>query len=476
MRRALAATLLVASIAATTPPASADSSLGGYSASAEAAVVRIGIYEPAIPIPADPEVDASIGYARSTTTTGPSARGLASYLWPGDAVGDGLGVLLGNEALDYPVKSSSNFPATDTGPAQNAVQINDGNGMSTSADGETTQATVVGLGLGNGIGDPGKGLCKLMKKCPTQPTLVNLPDPIAAAATIESLKSTSTVVLGDKSITATARSVASGISILGGIIAINGLDLRSESTSDGATGAPSGTLNITGLIVLGRKIDLGSSTSIGGKPATAPKLPQLLKALGITIEYLQNQKSESGATGSLNAQGLTITLDVAVLRNLLKLSGLSEPLASALSNIDQLGPLLTGLLQLGTKIVITVGDVRTSAKAGPAYLFPTGPTAQPTTPPVDASGSPPSALAPFPGLAPGQPATIASPPVLTAEPTSVYLPGLGRVPMWFVLAGLALVGLAAMGTRRFGTLILGGGNCLLGKSIGVPDLRKARLR
>jgi len=474
VRRVLAAALVCASVPVLAAPAVADTDLGGYSASAEASIVRIGIFESAVPIPAEPQVDVSVGYARSTTANGPSARGLASFFWPGDAVGDGLGVLLGNEALDYPIKTNSSFPATETGPAENAVQINEGNGMATSADGRTTRATVVGLGLGNGIGDPGSGLCQLLKKCTNEPPKVDLPDPIAAAATIENLKSQSTVVLGEKSITATARSVASGISILGGLITIDGLDLRSESTSDAARGSATGTSNITGLRVLGQKVDLGDPVTIGGKSSPPPRLPQVLAQLGIKIEYLEHQKSQKGAAGSLDAQGLTITLDVAPLRNLLKLGGLSEMLAPGLSNIDQLGPLLTGLLKLGTKIVITVGDVRTSATASPAYAFPTGPLGPPNQGPIDGGGPLAPDSASIPDLAPAPLPTAVDPPPAVVAPASVDLPGLGRVPTWFVLAGLALVSLLAWGFRGFGAWIFGGGSCLLGTSIGVPDLRKVR--
>lgn len=463
MRRALAALLLAASIAAVAPPASADTDLGGYTASAEASIVRIGIYEPAVPIPAEPQVDVSVGYARSTTATGPSSRGVASYLWPGDAVGDGLGVLLGNEALDYPVKTTSSSPATETGPATNAVQINDGNGMSTSADGATTRATVVGLGLGNGIGDPGGGLCQLFKRCTQQPPKVDLPDPIAAAATIENLKSQSTVVLGEHGIAATARSVASGISLLGGLITIDTVDLRAVSTSDAARGSARGAVDVAGLTVLGTKVDPGS-------PAT---LPQALARLGITVEYLESQKSQTGPTGSFRARGLTVTVDVAPLRDLLRLGGLDAVLGPAFTNVDQLGPLLTGLLKLGTKVVISVGDVRTRATASPGYVYPTGPVSPPAQGPVDVGGLPvpPAALLPE---VPIQAPSAVAPPLVTVAPSSVDLPGLGTVPTWFVVAGLGLVALVAGGLRGFGTWIFGGGSCLLGSSVGVPDLRKAR--
>lgn len=469
--RPLAVALLAGSAAAV-PPAAGDPVLGGYTASAEAAIVRIGVFEPAIPIPADPQVDASIGFARATTTTGPSSRGLASYLWPGDAVGDGLGVLLGNEKLDYPVKTSSSFPATDNSPSRNAVQIDDGNGMSTAADGRSTRATVVGLGLGNGIGGVGSGLCRLVKKCPqTPPPTVDLPDPIAAAATVEDLKSQSTVALGTNGITATAHSVASGISLLGGLITIDGLDLRSESTSDGTTGTAAGTSRITGLHVLGREIDLGGPVSIGGRPAPVPQLPQVLRRLGITVTYLESQRSRSGPLGSLHAEGLTITVDVAPLRKALAIPDLSGPLTPVLSSIDQAGPVLLGLLKLGTKIVVTVGDVRTSASAAPGYTAPGGTKTPPAVSPTGAGVPPASGQGVLPGIATGPVATV-TPPVMTAVPASFDLPGLGRVPVWFVLAGLSLVALVAWTLRAFGAWIFGGGSCVLGKSVGVPDLRK----
>lgn len=472
MRRALA--LVLATPLVLPPPAAAETALGGYSASAEAAVVRVGIYEPAVPIPAEPQIDASIGFARATTATGPSARGLASYLWPGDAVGDGLGVLLGDESLDYPVKTSSSYPATDTSPAENAVQITAGNGMRTSADGTTTRAKVTGLGLGNGVGEPGKGLCQLLKKCPDEETKVDLPDPLAAVATIENLTSDSSVVLGEKTVTATAHTAASGISVLGGLVTVEAMDLRSRSASDGTKGSAEGTTTITGLRVLGQRVALGSD-GLGGAPTVPQGLPPLLEQLGLGIDYVRHHESEKGQAGALSAEGLTITLDVAPLRALLGEDTLPALLAPLLTDVDQAGPVLLGLLKLGTKIVITVGDVRTRATASPSYEGPVVPSSEPPTAPVagGGTGAVVPGLAPPPGLALGQP-TPGVVPVVTAVPPTIEIPGLGEVPAWFVLLGLALVGLAAWGTRGFGTWIFGAGSCGHGSAVGVPDLRKVR--
>ncbi len=456
MRRVVVAALVATSLTTLAPAATAGAGLGAYSALAEAGIVRIGLYEQAIPIPAEPQVDMGIGFTRANTANGPSSRGLASYLWPGDAVGDGLGVLMGNESLAYPVKTSASYPATETSPAENSVQIKDGSGMSSTADDRTTRATVVGLGLGNGTGGPG-----------------DLPEPVAAAATIENLKSQSTVVLEENSITATARSVASGISVLGGLITLDGLDMRSEARSDGVTGKVRGIAKFTGLRVLGQAVDLGDPVNLAGQTSPPPKLPQALADLGITVEYLENQRTTDGAAGALQAEGLTITLDVAPLRDLLQLGGLSDVVSPALVNVDQAGPVLLGLLKLGSKIVITLGDVRTRASAAPAYVVPDVPVAGPVEgPPVP--GGPIAPGNPFLPEDAGMPlAPPLAPPAVTVAPASVDLPGLGEVPRWFLLAGLALVALAGWGLRGFGTWVFGGGTCLHGNSLGVPDLRKA---
>lgn len=476
----LAAVLLgLATPALTTPErAGAEVALGGYTAAAEAAVVRIGIYEPALPIPAEPQLDVSLGYARSSTSTGPVARALASYLWPGDTLGDGLGTLFGDDALDYPVKVNSKYPASDAAPAQNAVQITDGNGMVTSADGVVTKATVTGAQVGgNLVSGIGTGLCSLLKQtCPEEEIGVPLPLPIATAASLDVAKSQSTVDLG-KAVVSTARTHATGLSILGGLISIDGFDMTARASSDGTTAKTDGSLTITGLTIAGKKVALEESVNLDDPDAAAPASPLDFSGIGIKVDYLNRTQQVDGASGKLAAEGLTITVDAAVLGKALNLGMLSDLLAPVIGDIPQLGPLLTGLLKFGTKIVITVGDVRVSSNATPAYVPPPVPPGEDPEDPGSVTVPPSNGVPPGIGvLDPGTPTTT---PGVTPDLTGLapsagpfQFPGLGQTPSLLLLAALALAGLVGWLFKGFGTFFLAADDCDLGAAVGVPNLRE----
>src|SRR6478609_8275950 len=131
--------------------AGATSKLGGYTASVDASVVHIEMYEPVIPVPASPQGELSIGYAQATAQSG-TTRGLASYLWPGSVVGDGFDQITSQPGSRYPVQVNSRYPATQQAPKSNRAQLTKGNGMQTYAD----PADGAGAGIGQLLpGPPG---------------------------------------------------------------------------------------------------------------------------------------------------------------------------------------------------------------------------------------------------------------------------------------------------------------------------------
>jgi hypothetical protein len=90
-----------------------DTSLGGYSVKTNAAPVKVLIDDPASAIPHEPgsailEVDPA--YTAVTLESGPNARALASALWPGTLLGDGIGAATGGQLPGYPVKADARYP------------------------------------------------------------------------------------------------------------------------------------------------------------------------------------------------------------------------------------------------------------------------------------------------------------------------------------------------------------------------------
>ena len=66
---------VVFAVVAIPAPARAEG-LGGFTLSAEAAPVAIQIFEPAIPIPAEPQLELNMSYSRAKLDSGPVGRGV----------------------------------------------------------------------------------------------------------------------------------------------------------------------------------------------------------------------------------------------------------------------------------------------------------------------------------------------------------------------------------------------------------------
>jgi hypothetical protein len=476
------------------PASGSGAPLSGYQGSAKAEPIHLEIFDPVIPLPTDPQVDVGIAYTRAVIDTGPVSRATASYLWPGDVLGDGFSQLVGGDA-NYPIQVNSRTPATANAPATNSAQLTDGNGMTTSSNDTTTKATVTGLGIAgpdtdllSGIGD---GLGQLTGKSPSSsPSMPDLPVPVssslAALATVQNVKSQSQTKITDRTLTVSAHAVASDIELLSGLITIKGLDMTAETVSNGKHAVNSGHATMSGIGIAGQLITLDDGgVHIAGSTATLPALPDTLvsalKEIGISVQAAQTTHEVDGASGSFASKGLVITIETKPLKSALSapfgiLAKIVAQLPSQLS--DQLGP----MLNLAPKFVVTIGDVQTSGSAAPAY---TGSGIPPVTGnPGSNPGTNPGNTVPGdnngvplnPGT-PGQPGSTIPPgatvPPQTTTPAGFALPGLGTIPRLILLGALA--GAVAFGWlfRAAGAFILGGaGRCAFGLTTGVPDLRK----
>jgi hypothetical protein len=474
-------------------PASGDTSLGGYQGVAWADPVHIEIFDPTIPLPSDPQVDVGVGYTKAQVDTGPVSRATASYLWPGDVLGDGFGQLTGNPAQNYPIQVDSKYPATNSAPAVNAAQLTDGNGMYTSDNETTTRARVVGLGIAgpgtNLLSNIGKGLGQILgAKKPPNP--VSVPAPVqvsrmlATIATLQNVKSESSATLGAKTFATSAHATASDISLLGGLITIKGFDMTAQTVSDGAKAVNTGHAEIGGIGIGKNVISLDDKgLNIAGGLVKLPALPDVLvnslKEIGIQIQTAQTTHDVQGATGSFTAQGLVITVDTHPLKAALDAPfGILRQIVNMLPSND-LTQQLSSLLNLAPKIVITVGDVSSSATASPAYVGgnPVPPGGGQSTPPVTSGGQPVGGGGqPISGGSMPPTSQSSSPPAnvtTPTTPTAFQLPGLGTIPRLVILGALVLAALGAWLFRTLGGFMFGAGrSCAYGLSSGVPDLRK----
>ncbi|MDT4939433.1 MAG: hypothetical protein QOG80_3104 [Pseudonocardiales bacterium] len=468
------------------PAVHADTSLGGYTGIATAAAVHLEIFDPTIPIPAEPQGDGSVGYTKSNVDSGPTSRALSSYLWPGVVIGDGFDQITKSPGSVYPLQVDSRYPATAQAPPTNAIQLTDSNGMQTSTDGFTTKASITLLGLAgdgsNPLGGLGSGLPQLggVKPSPaptgkSKPAPLDVGNSIAALVSAKNVSSTSTVTVADKTVTSEAHASVSSLSLLGGIISVSGLDVVSKVVSDGAKATTSETTSLVTLKVLGIPVPITDSGINLGLPALSSILSGLLKTLGIQIRVMPVEQTVEGASGSVSTRALQLSIDTKPLKAVV--DNVLNPILAMIPQAakDQLAP----ILGLGPRIVLTLGTTDTSASAAPAYnpgSFPGGAIGGNSTGTGVGNTSTGNGNTGN-GLLPASQPTATSPggttPLPASQPAAYSLPGLGSVPRGLIIGGIVLAAAIGWALRRGGGMLLGGGrNCDFGLTTGVPDLRK----
>ncbi|HEX7739934.1 MAG TPA: choice-of-anchor P family protein [Marmoricola sp.] len=499
----------------------APQAYGGFTTDATATPLRIEFYEPAIPIPASPQLEFNFSYSHVEGSSGPASKARVSAMWPGSPVGEGLKTFVTQlglpEALaanGYPVQANAQSPGDpssasqqffpgmvgtakadddgavartgyglsgsvagdDTGSSGNAANNSSGvNGLkNTLKDGDLSSlGALLGGGTQKSSADDGSGSNPLG-------ALSLLVDP-------GGMSSSSRTSYTADSVTSKATSQLGAVALLGGIVKIDGFTSTSTTTSSlsGATSVQKE--NFGGLTIAGTPFEFtsdgieaaGTKTAI---PGLSDNPVKALKSLGISIDVATPTKSVKGSVASSALAGPTITIDTQPVLKLLSLDKL--PLAGLINKLpDSAGQakgLLLAALQAHPKIVLKLGAVSSDAQTVAGIDLGGG-----------GGGTPSSSSSPSPAagnvgdtgstgdLGSGTPdatAAGATAPVnADITPTSGVpgLPPLGSVPGMLMVGAIALAAGVGWWLRNGVAAVFGGGeSCSHGLPSGLPDLRK----
>ncbi len=485
-----------------------EPSYTGFTSTATASVVRIDIYEPSIPVPASPELELHLAYSKAIADSA-TGKGRASWLWPGDPVGEGLKTIVEQAGLPpqlgakgYPVQVNSAYP---TGPETHADEPAPGSVMRTtssedkvvaemgfSPDGQTqdleeeNESANLLQQFGQAI--TGQQPAAEEEEGEEEAPPPTVPNPLSALIDLAGYESSSRTVNEGNAVSAKSRAALGEVSLLGGLVTMSGIEASSESTSDGVKGAGGGESAYGIMKILGQKFRFGpDGFEAAGNLTALPGLPEqptkLLETLGIKITFPKPVKEIDGDSVTTTIAALELTIDLDPLTKLLnttKLNDILGPIVEKLKLPDQAAPLKSVLGALGNlspKFVITLGRAQTSVDTVQGIEVPELPPAE--TPPAS---NPPKA---GPGPGGGVPTTGGNPPPTTdagGPPTQVTpdlvsatpgLPELFSFPGLVLIAGIALASLLGSYLRKIGQLALGAGAaCSHGFESGVPDLRK----
>ena len=489
--------------AAPVPAASAAPAYGGYSTEATATPLKIEVYEPTIPIPAEPQAEAEFAYTKAEAASGPTGDGLASWLWPGDPIGQGCKTFveqlqLGQTGLckdGYPVQVNSQTPGEPSSDSDEQVP---GSVMRTSAGPKEVSATVgwspdcsvtdeqKSSGLPGVPGGSGTSTADDQPQgCPEE--LAKL----AALVDVDSMVSDSrTETVGD-TVRAVATSKLKDVALVGGLITADSITVTSTTTADGKKPTAGGVSKVVGLKLAGKPLTFGrDGVQLTDQSQKLPGMPdqakQALAQLGVQLVLPKPERSASGDNATSDFEGLQIVIDTRPLRSQLDDIPFDDVLGLIPDKAEELRKLLGAATQLAPKFVITAGNAAAETSTVPkldlslptvdpgslngAAVPPSGGTAGGSTGVTPGSaGAPAAALGGDAGAAPSGDAGA-----LAAQPMSSSLPPLASIPGALLVGGFVIAAGVGWWLQKIGGLVLGGAAaCSHGLETGVPDLRKA---
>ncbi len=524
----LAALTLPASQATASTPSSDKTSIGGFAARSIATPIRVEIYEHMIPIPAEPQAELDVAYTKSLATSGPSGKGRASWLWPGDPAGEGAKTFVEQLGLPpqlgergYPVQVNSEYPSDNESASDEPVP---GMVMRTSADAQTTVAkagfsTTGDLEDGDGKkkdkpggdeppGPPGlPGLPGIPQPpgLPTGGSATTADDPapsplgaLSAVVTADAVNGVSKTTYGTDTIVSSAVTRIHGLSLLGGVITADSVHVLSRTTSTLTDSKNENDVTVEGLAIGGVPFGItDDGVVVSDSKQPIPGLPDdasaALAELGVSFKLPTATKSSDGGTGSQEVRGLQIAIDFAALRSKFDSGPVDGVIAQLPDELGQLKAALGAVTQAQPNIVVVLGEALTEAATVPPIDY-TPPTDDPTTPAAPAAGgggsggtggatggtggsTGSSTSGGSTDTAPADSGAIAGPVKSTevaVQPTASGLPPLGSVPGALLIGAFVLAGALGWWIQKMGGFVLSGSaSCAHGLSSGVPDLRKA---
>ncbi|WP_317695275.1 hypothetical protein, partial [Aeromicrobium sp. REDSEA-S32_B7] len=150
-----------------------------------------------------------------------------------------------------------------------------------------------------------------------------IPAQLAAVIDLGGVGASSTVTRstdddGVERVKAVSRSVVGEVSLLGGIITLDGMVSTARTTSDGAKATVKGVTDYGTLTIAGQKFRYGSDGfEAAGTPQDLPGLPadpnQALEALGVQLLLPQPTEEREGDKGTVAVGGLQVVIDAGVL-------------------------------------------------------------------------------------------------------------------------------------------------------------------
>lgn len=511
----------VVAMALPSSTAQAEPAFAGFAAEATATPLKIAIYEPVIPIPSEPQAEVSFAYTKAESATGPSATGRASWLWPGDAVGEGCKTFVEQLKLGFTGLCKDGYPAqvnsqTPGGPEHQADEQFPGSVMRTSSSPDRTVAKAGWSPDGDveerepekddGGDEPpespvpvppgdlsrlGAAITGKQVAEPEPPSSGFMPEQLAPLVDVGGMSSISELTTSGDVIRSVATSRIADLSLLEGLITADSVRVVTTATSNGKKPTTDVNARVVGLAIAGNEFTIDrDGVHAAGQPSPIDGLPdepnQALKQLGISFELPKGQRSTQGADARVLLEGLQIVIDTRVLRSQLDTTAVEEAVGQVTKQFpDDAAPLksLVGaLFQLSPKVVITAGTAAVAATTVQGIDFPPLPTLD----------GPPTAGAPTggalgdtsgsvgAGAVPGGPAPTAgagAPPTTTDVATqnaAAGLPPLASIPGALMVGGLVLASGVGFWLQKIGAFVIGGaGSCAHGLETGVPDLRKA---